>query len=90
MGLHPLELRERLLEKGIPLHLGPVDKADAQAEVDAIRAWKRKAESLFVSPETLSVEYFDTGQAKVEAIRRWQDETQQEIEMMTEAVLRQQ
>ena len=45
LGLHPLELRERFVEKGIPLHLGPTDKADAQAEVDAIRAWKRKAES---------------------------------------------
>jgi len=45
LGLHPLELRERFIEKGIPLHLGPTDKADAQAEVDAIRAWKRKAES---------------------------------------------
>jgi predicted HTH domain antitoxin len=44
LGLHPLELRERFVEKGIPLHLGPTDKADAQAEVDAIRAWKRKAE----------------------------------------------
>jgi len=45
LGLHPLELRERFIEKGVPLHLGPTDKADAQAEVDAIRAWKRKAES---------------------------------------------
>lgn len=45
LGLHPLELRERFVEKGIPLHLGPTDKADAQAEVDAIRAWKRKAKS---------------------------------------------
>lgn len=44
LGLHPLELRERFVEKGIPLHLGPVDKADAQSEVDALRAWKRKAQ----------------------------------------------
>ena len=44
LGLHPLELRERFIEKGIPLHLGPVDEADAQAEVDALRAWKYKAE----------------------------------------------
>jgi len=40
-----LELRERFIEKGIPLHLGPVNNADAQAEVDALRAWKCKAES---------------------------------------------
>ncbi|HUX75883.1 MAG TPA: UPF0175 family protein [Anaerolineae bacterium] len=45
LDLHPLELRERFIEKGIPLRLGPTDKADAQAEIDALRAWKRKAES---------------------------------------------
>jgi hypothetical protein len=39
--MHPLELRQRFIEKGVPLHLGPVDEADAQAEVDALRAWKR-------------------------------------------------
>jgi predicted HTH domain antitoxin len=43
LGLHPVELRERFVEKGIPLYLGPADKADAQAEVDALRVWKRKA-----------------------------------------------
>jgi predicted HTH domain antitoxin len=45
LGLHPLELRERFIEKGVPLRLGPRDQADAQAEVDALRAWKRKAEA---------------------------------------------
>lgn len=45
LGLHPLELRECFLEKGIPLHLGPIDKTDVRAEVDALRAWKRKADS---------------------------------------------
>jgi len=44
LELHPFELRECFTEKGIPLHLGPVDQADAQAEVDALRAWKRAAE----------------------------------------------
>lgn len=44
LGLHPLELRERFIEKGIPLHLGPIDKAEAQAEVDALRAWKGKTQ----------------------------------------------
>jgi predicted HTH domain antitoxin len=43
LGLHPLELRQRFIEKGVPLLLGPVDEADAQAEVDALRAWKRNA-----------------------------------------------
>ena len=41
LGLHPLELRERFIQKGVPLHLGPVDESDAQAEVDALRSWKR-------------------------------------------------
>ena len=45
LGLHALELRERFVEKGIPLYLGPADKADAQAEVDALHAWKRRAET---------------------------------------------
>lgn len=45
LGLHPLELRERFIQKGIPLHLGPVDEADAQAEVDALRSWKRENQS---------------------------------------------
>ena len=45
LELHPLELRERFIEKGVPLRLGPVDEADARAEADALRAWKRKAES---------------------------------------------
>ena len=45
LGMHPVELRERFLEKGIPLRLGPADRADAQAEIDAIRTWKRKAEN---------------------------------------------
>ena len=44
LGLHPLELRERFVEKGIPLHLRPADRPDVQAKIDAIRTWKRKAE----------------------------------------------
>ena len=43
LDLHPLELRERFVEKGVPLLLGPEDEADAQAEIDAIRAWRRSA-----------------------------------------------
>ena len=41
LHLHPLELREHLIEKGVPLLLGPKDEADAQAEIDAIRSWRR-------------------------------------------------
>jgi predicted HTH domain antitoxin len=43
LGLHPLELREQLIAKGVPLLLGPEDEADAHAEIDAIRAWKRSS-----------------------------------------------
>jgi predicted HTH domain antitoxin len=39
LGLHRLELQERLIELGIPLYIGPADKAEAQAEVDALRTW---------------------------------------------------
>lgn len=40
LNLHPLELRERFIEKGVPLLLGPQDEADAQAEIDAVRTWR--------------------------------------------------
>lgn len=43
LGLHPLELRKQFMTKGVPLLLGPVDSADAQAEIDAIRTWKQPA-----------------------------------------------
>lgn len=39
LGLHELELRERFLELGIPLRVGPADLAEARAEVEAVRAW---------------------------------------------------
>ncbi len=38
LQLHPLELRQQLSVKGIPLHLGPENMADAQAEIDTIRS----------------------------------------------------
>ncbi len=38
LGYHPIELRKLFLEKGVPLHLGPKSKGEAQAEVDALRA----------------------------------------------------
>lgn len=41
LGVHELELRERFIELGIPLRLGPADIADAQAEIAAIRTWYR-------------------------------------------------
>lgn len=39
LELHELELRDRFLELGIPLRIGPVDKAEAQAEARALRSW---------------------------------------------------
>jgi predicted HTH domain antitoxin len=39
LGLHELELRERFIELGIPLRIGPADMAEARAEVDAIKSW---------------------------------------------------
>jgi predicted HTH domain antitoxin len=43
LGLHELELRQRFLELGIPLRLGPADLAEARAEADALRAWYHQA-----------------------------------------------
>lgn len=43
LGLHELELKERFLELGIPLRLGPADVAEAKAEVEAMRAWYGQA-----------------------------------------------
>ena len=39
LEMHELELRERFIELGIPLRLGPVDKAEALAEAQALDAW---------------------------------------------------
>jgi predicted HTH domain antitoxin len=39
LGVTELELRDRFIELGIPLRLGPADLAEARAEVEAIRAW---------------------------------------------------
>ena len=39
LGVHALELRERFLQLGIPLRIGPADLAEAKAEVGSIRRW---------------------------------------------------
>ena len=39
LGMHELELRDRFIELGIPLRLGPADLEEARAEVAAVRAW---------------------------------------------------
>jgi predicted HTH domain antitoxin len=43
LGLHELELRQRFLELGIPLRLGPADLVEARAEVEALRLWYDRA-----------------------------------------------
>ena len=39
LGLHELELRDRFIELGISLRIGPADLAEARAEVAAVHAW---------------------------------------------------
>lgn len=39
LGMHELELRDRFIELGIPLRIGPVDKAEARAEAEMINSW---------------------------------------------------
>jgi hypothetical protein len=39
LGLAEIELRQRFIELGVPLRVGPADLAEARAEVEAVRAW---------------------------------------------------
>ena len=39
LDMHELELRDRFIELGIPLRLGPVTLAEAKAEVRAMQSW---------------------------------------------------
>jgi predicted HTH domain antitoxin len=39
LDLTELELRQRFIELGVPLRIGPSDLAEARAEVEAVRAW---------------------------------------------------
>ena len=39
LGLTEFELRQRFIELGVPLRIGPVDLAEARAEAGAVRAW---------------------------------------------------
>ena len=41
LGVTELELRDRFIELGIPLRVGPADLAEARAEVESVRAWFR-------------------------------------------------
>ena len=39
LGMHELELRDRFIQLGVPLRIGPSDFEEAQAEVAAMEAW---------------------------------------------------
>lgn len=39
LDMAEVELRDHLVELGIPLRIGPADAAEARAEVEAVRAW---------------------------------------------------
>jgi len=39
LDLSEVELRQRFVELGIPLRLGPIDRHEAQAEAESVRAW---------------------------------------------------
>jgi predicted HTH domain antitoxin len=39
LGMHELELRDRFIALGIPLRIGPIDKAEARAEAEALNSW---------------------------------------------------
>lgn len=39
LNMPELALRERFIELGIPLRIGSADLTEAQAEVNAVRAW---------------------------------------------------
>jgi predicted HTH domain antitoxin len=44
LGLHRLELKDRFVEKGIPLRIGSETIEEAKAELDAIGSWNSDAE----------------------------------------------
>lgn len=39
LSIHELELRDRFVALGIPLRIGPIDKAEARAEAQALNSW---------------------------------------------------
>ena len=39
LDMHELELRDRFIALGIPLRIGPIDKAEARAESQALSSW---------------------------------------------------
>jgi predicted HTH domain antitoxin len=44
LGMHRLELQQRLKTLGIPIRVGASDMAEAKAEAEALRTWLREHE----------------------------------------------
>jgi predicted HTH domain antitoxin len=45
LGMHELQLRARFIELGIPLRIGPANKAEARAEAEALSSWFSQEDS---------------------------------------------
>ena len=45
LGMHELELRDRFIALGIPLRIGPLDKAKARAGAQALNSWFSQEDS---------------------------------------------
>jgi hypothetical protein len=45
LELHELELRDRFIDLGIPLRIGPADKVEARAEAQALSSWFSQEDS---------------------------------------------
>ncbi|MFN8485582.1 MAG: UPF0175 family protein [Anaerolineae bacterium] len=43
LGMHAVALRERFLQLGVPIRLGPANLPEARAEVEAVRSWFGRA-----------------------------------------------
>jgi len=39
LDMHELELRDRFIKLGVPLRIGPADKAETLAEIQALNSW---------------------------------------------------
>ncbi len=48
LGMHELELKERFLELGVPLRLGPSNLPEVGSEVEAVRSWYDNARMIHV------------------------------------------
>ncbi|KAA3657873.1 MAG: hypothetical protein DWQ04_26835 [Chloroflexi bacterium] len=45
LSMHELELRDRFVALGIPLRIGPTNKAEAKTEVEVLNSWFSRDDS---------------------------------------------